>query len=63
MKDEWTGHAVGIMHVYGINAEVLAEKIGWHPKYLSAILNCKKKPEEAETKVMSALTELVDERR
>lgn len=61
MKDEWTGHAVGIMHVWGISPISLAERIGWHPKYLSAILNCKKRPKDAEAKVMSALTSMVDE--
>ena len=61
MKDEWTGHAIGIMHVYGISPVVLAERIGWHPKYLSAILNCKRRTRDAEEKVMQALTVMVDE--
>ena len=61
MKDEWTGDAVKLMHINGISALDLAEKIGWNPKYLSAVLNCKRKPKGAEGVVMSAVSELVYE--
>ena len=48
-----------LMHINGISALVLAQKIGWNPKYLSAVLNCKRKPSGAEGVVMSALAELM----
>lgn len=61
MKAEWTGDAVAIMHVHGISSASLAEKLGWNPKYLSAVLNCKRSPKKAETLVMESLAEMVSE--
>lgn len=58
MKDAWTGEAVGIMHVHDITAKELSDKLGWNSKYLSAILNCKRKPKNAENIVMAALAEM-----
>ena len=62
VKDEWTGDAVKLMHINGISALALADRIGWNPKYLSAVLNCKRKPNGAEAVVMSAVMEMVAER-
>lgn len=61
MKAEWTGEAVGIMHVHEISPSTLAEKVGWNPKYLSAVLNCRRRPKKAEKVVLTALRELVGE--
>ena len=62
MKEAWTGDAVAIMHVHNISATELASKIGWNPKYLSSVLNCKRCPKEAENVIMTALHEMVDEK-
>ena len=59
MKDQWTGDAVAIMHVHNISASDLANKIGWNPKYLSSVLNCKRRPKEAENIILSALHEMI----
>lgn len=59
MKDKWTGDAMAIMHVNEISALSLAEELGWNPKYLSAVLNCKRRPKNAENLVMDALHKII----
>lgn len=59
---EWTGEVVGMMHVHGIKATELAARIGWNDKYLSAILNGRRTPRDAEMQVKRALYALVEER-
>lgn len=59
VKDKWTGDAAAIMHVHEISALALAEELGWNPKYLSTVLNCKRRPKNAESLVMDALHNIV----
>lgn len=59
MKAEWTGDAAAIMHVHEISTLALAEELGWNPKYLSTVLNCKRCPKNAESIVMDALHRIV----
>lgn len=59
MKDKWTGEAAAIMHVHDISALALSEELGWNPKYLSTVLNCKRRPKNAEEIVMDALHKIV----
>ena len=61
VKDFWTGEAAAIMHVHDIPATALAERLGWNPKYLSTVLNCKRRPKNAEKVVMAALHQLAEE--
>jgi hypothetical protein len=61
VKDFWTGEAAAIMHVHDISAITLANKLGWNPKYLSSVLNCKRRPKNAERIVMAALHQIVEE--
>lgn len=63
MKDFWTGEAAAIMHVHDISAITLANRLNWNPKYLSSVLNCKRRPKNAEKIVMTALRQMVDEAR
>ena len=58
MPAQWTADVVGEMHLHKITAIQLAEKIGWHPKYLSAVLNGKREPKHAEIVVRNAIKEL-----
>lgn len=58
MPAQWTADVVGEMHLHKITAIQLAEKIGWHPKYLSAVLNGKREPKHAEVVVRNAVREL-----
>ena len=59
MPDKWTGEVVGSMHINGVSAKSLAEKLGWNPKYLSSVLNGRRKPKGAEEKVKAALNSLI----
>ena len=62
MPAQWTADVVGEMHLHKITAIQLAEKIGWHPKYLSAVLNGKREPKHAEVVVRNAIRELAAEK-
>ena len=62
MPEQWTGEVVGIMHVNRISYQLLADKIGWHVKYLSAVMNGHRKPADAEHMVKSALYEILSEK-
>ena len=55
MLAQWIGDVIGEMHKNKITASELANEIGWHPKYLSAILNGHRSPKNAEQKVKQAL--------
>lgn len=63
MPEEWTGNVIGIMHNNRITYQQLADKLNWHVKYLSAVMNSKRNPPDAERKVRHALTELLEETR
>lgn len=55
MPAQWTAEVIGEMHLKGITAKDLAAAIGWHPKYLSRVLNGHINPAGAEQSVRSAL--------
>ena len=59
MPAQWTGTIVGEMHIHGITGKALADKLGWHPKYLSQVLNSPNPPEKAESKIRAALDCLI----
>ena len=59
MPAQWTAEIIGKMHLHGITAVQLAAEINWHPKYLSAVLNGRKTPLEAENKVRIAVDHLI----
>lgn len=61
MPEPWTGEVVGALHVHNKTCKELADKMGIHEKYLSVILNGHRNPKGAETKVKSALAELLKE--
>lgn len=61
MPEKWTGEVIGLMHNNRISFQMLADRLGWHVKYLSAVLNSKRKPIDAEEKVKSALQEILAE--
>lgn len=58
MPEQWTGDIVGELHLANISMEQLADEVGWHPKYLSAVMNGHRKPKDAEQKVRDALERL-----
>ena len=59
MPAQWTADVIGKMHIYGITAKALAKEIGWHEKYLSAIMNGHKEPKGAEVTCKEALQRLI----
>lgn len=60
MPEMWTAKAVGLMHTHHITGEKLAAEMGIRREYLSAILNGKRKPKNAEANVMAAIKRLID---
>lgn len=61
MPAQWTADLIGEMHLHGITAKQLAEKVGWNPKYLSTVLNGHRNPKNAEQTLSKALEELISD--
>lgn len=59
MPAQWTADLIGKMHLHGISAKQLANKIGWNPKYLSTVINGHRNPKNAEKVLSDALDELI----
>ena len=59
MPAQWTAEIIGKMHLNSITAKQLSAEIGWHPKYLSQVLNGHKVPVNAEAKVRQALDRII----
>lgn len=59
MLAKWIGDVVGKMHRAGVTMKALAAEIGWHEKYLSAVLNGHRAPKDAELKVREALARCI----
>lgn len=62
MPAQWTGAIVGEMHINGITGKMLADALGWNPKYLSQVLNSPNPPEKAEGKIRTALASLISDK-
>ena len=60
--EQWIVEAVGKMHVNKITQLQLAEKLGVTKDYIWMILNGKKTPKNAESRIMEALDEIIVER-
>lgn len=60
--DKWTGRLIGRMHNAGVTANDLAEHLGVTKSYISMILNCKKKPNDAQAKLETAFAEILEKR-
>ena len=59
---EWTGKAVGLMHVHKITQSQIGEKMGVTGEYINMILNGKKNPKDGEERIFSAIDEIIKER-
>lgn len=59
MPAQWTGELIGKMHNAGIKKKELAAHLGLHEKYVSAVLNGKDNPKNAEQRFNDAYTSLV----
>lgn len=60
MLAQWMEDLFGKMRVNKVKDAELAAEVGWHPKYLSAVLNGHKTPKGAEEKLSAALTRILD---
>ena len=58
MPAQWTADLLGKMHLLGVTAKQLAAEVGWHEKYLSAVLNGHRDPKFAEEKLRAALNRI-----
>lgn len=58
MPAQWTAEVIGEMHLKGVTAKQLAASVGWHPKYLSQVLNGRVNPKGAEQKLRNALAQI-----
>lgn len=58
MPAKWTAALLGEMHLAGITAKQLAEEVGWHEKYLSAVMNGHRNPKNAQQALMAAMQRL-----
>ena len=59
MPAQWTADIIGKMHISGITAKQLAEHLHYNPKYVSAELNGKREPRNAEQVFRKGLEELI----
>jgi len=60
---KWTAEIVGGMHLNGITAKELAKALGYHPKYVSAVLNGHREPKNAEKVFKEALEKIISQKR
>lgn len=62
MLAQWMADLFGKMRSNKVKDAELAAEVGWHPKYLSAVLNGHKTPRDAEEKLKSALERILARR-
>ena len=60
--DNWIANAIGKMHINDIKQDEVASKMRIRRDYLNKILNGKKTPKDAETRIMSAIDEIILEK-
>lgn len=60
--DKWTGRLIGRMHNAGVTSNDLAKHLGVTKAYISMILNCHKKPKDAQQKLETAFAEILEKR-
>lgn len=61
--EHWIGEAVGKMHINKITQSQLANKMGVTNDYVWMILNGKKTPKDAESRIMTAINDIISERK
>lgn len=61
--EKWIGDAVGKMHINDISNIDLAGVLNVTPQYISEILNGKKSPKNIKQRIMTAIDEIISERK
>lgn len=59
MLAQWMEAFFGKKRAYRIKDTELAAEVGWHPKYLSSVLNGHREPVGAEEKLTAALERII----
>ena len=59
MPAQWTADIIGQMHINKVTGKALAEKLGYTPEYVSAVLNGKREPKNGEQIFRRGLDELI----
>lgn len=62
MPEKWTGQLIGRMHNYKVTYDDLSKKMGLSKGYISQVLNCYRKPPNAQQRFESAVNEIIVER-
>ena len=60
MLAQWEVAFFGKKRAYKVKDSEIAAELGWHPKYLSAVLNGHKTPKNAEEKLTAALDRILE---
>ncbi len=63
MKDKWTGRLIGKMHNHEITRNELANELGVKKSYVSMILNCDRKPPDAQQRLEAAVDAIIERRK
>lgn len=63
MKDKWTGRLIGKMHNEEITRNELADELGVKKSYVSMILNCDRKPPDAQKRLEAAVDAIIERRK
>lgn len=59
MLAQWKERFFGKKRVYKVKDAEIAAEVGWHPKYLSAVLNEHRSPQGAEERLTAALDKII----
>lgn len=62
MPAQWTGKLIGDIHNAGFRISDVAQRAGYHVKYVSTILNEEKEMPKTEQKLRDALEQLINEK-
>lgn len=60
MLAQWMEAFFGKKRAHKVKDAEIAKEIGWHPKYLSAVLNGHRSPQGAEEKLTAALDRIIE---
>lgn len=60
MLAQWKEAFFGKKRTYQVKDAEIAAEVGWHPKYLSAVLNEHRSPKGAEAKLTDALDRIIE---
>lgn len=63
MLAQWMEAFFGKKHAYKVKDAEIAAEVGWHPKYLSAVLNGHRSPKGAEEKLTAALDRIIERKK